>query len=252
LVIDNTLSATEEVTMGNAETILTMLDRMLHESTSDIDREQTIEGLRRKLHGALPSSVLIGTNDDSQQAWAYETEINELREQLVAVGQRNTELETSVLALTAQLKPQPINGNYTLEQFMAALARRMGRTYGWRTDYVIATKETPGAVKAETTTIQQWQTKRLVPAEYYDQIDRLNFPKRPGKPGQEWSTEDYDFLVELYLKNPAEQNSVLAETCAERFGRPITENSIRGALDRLRKRDHRIPMRRPGREKKIA
>ena len=234
--------------MGIEGTILTMFDRITHESTTELDRNQTIEGLRRRLHGQLPSSVLKGVATDEQLATIYQDEITLLRQQLVEAESKNAELETSMHEIRSQLKPQAVSGFYTMEQFMAALARKLGRTYGWRVDYVEATKQTPGATLVETTTIQHWQTQRLVPALYYDQIETLLFRKRVGKSCPEWSNENYDYLEALYKEDPAQKNRALAEKCSEHFDRDINENSIRGAVDRLRK-SGRLPERRPGREK---
>jgi hypothetical protein len=232
--------------MGIEGTILTMFDRIAHESTTELDRQQTLEGLRRKLHGELPSSILKAVTSDAQMVSIYQDEISQLRAQLVEAETKNAQLEQSIGALNAQLTPQPVNGHYTLEQFLAALQRRLGRTYGWRKDYVFATKQTPGAVQVETTHIQQWQAKGLVPQVYVEQIDKLKFPKRTSKGGIEWSPDNYDYLATTYLANPTLSNRKLAEQCSTHFGREITENSIRGALDRLRNLG-RIPKRRPSR-----
>ena len=236
--------------MGIEGTILTMFDRITHESTSELDRNQTIEGLRRKLHGELPSAFLNGTASEDHLAVIYQDEIAQLRQQLVEAESKNVELETSMLVMRSQLRPQAVGGFYTMEQFMAALARKLGRTYGWRVDYVEATKQTPGAVLVETTTIQHWQIQRLVPEVYYDQIEMLQFRKRIGKSCPEWSNDDYDYLEEQYKENPTQKNRALAAKCSEHFERDINENSIRGAVDRLRK-NGRLPERRPGREKHL-
>lgn len=236
--------------MGIEGTILTMFDRITHESTSELDRNQTIEGLRRKLHGELPSSVLKNVATDEQLAVIYQDEITQLRQQLVEAESKNVELETSMHAMRSQLRPQSVGGFYTMEQFMASLARKLGRTYGWRVDYVEATKHTPGAVLVETTTIQHWQIQRLVPEVYYEQIETLQFRKRIGKNCPEWSDENYDYLEAEYKADPGQKNRSLAEKCSEHFERDINENSIRGAVDRLRK-SGRLPERRPGREKHL-
>lgn len=234
--------------MGIEVTILTMIDRIAHESTTELDRQQTLEGLRRKLRGELPSSILRSATSDAQMATIYQDEITQLREQLAEAEAKNALLEHSIGALNQQLVPQPLDGHYTLEQFLAVLHRRLGRTYGWRKDYVEATKITQGAVLAETTNIQQWQSKGLVPQVYVEQIDRLKFPKRKGKGSIEWTPDNYEHLAILYLADPSQSNRELADKCSEHFGREINENSIRGAVDRLRNQG-RIPKRRPGRAK---
>lgn len=231
-------------------TILTMFDRIAHESTTELDRQQTLAGLRRKLQGQLPSAILKEVATDTQMAAIYQDEISQLRAQLAEAEAKNAQLAQNIDALNTQLVPQPINGHYTLEQFLAALARRRGCTYGWRKDYCEATKNTSGATIAETTHIQQWQSKGRVPQVYVEQIDSLKFPKRIGKGTIEWSTENYEYLAVEYLADPTQPNRVLAEKCTEHFGREITENAVRGAIDRLRQQG-RIPKRRPGHEQII-
>lgn len=229
--------------MSIEDTILTMFDRICHESTSDIDRRQTIEGVRRKLRGELPSAVLRQATDET-----IDEEIAQLRQQLADAEHKNAELEQSIDNLSAQLKPQPVDGFYTMEQFIRAMGEARGRLYGWRTDYIEATKHLPGALLAETATIQHWQAKDQVPSEFYEQISRLEFRKRSGKGGPPWSETEYQYLVNKYEADPKQKNKSLAEMCSSEFGRDITENSIRGAIDRERKRGH-LPKRRPGRKR---
>lgn len=61
-----------------------------------------------------------------------------------------------------------------------------------------------------------------------------------------WTDDDYDYLVQLYRANIQARNRVYAAQCTEHFGRPVTENAIRGALHRLRIVYHKISSLRNG------
>lgn len=257
--------------MGIGDTILTMFDRIAHEDTSDQVRHETLAWLRRELHGQQPSEILKEAGTDTQMA---KDEINQLREQL-AEAQAKTQLEQddeisqlrsllaekdaqnarlveNINALNARLHPEPVDGHYPLQHFLSVLYQRRGCTYAWREDYCAATKNTPGATIAETTQIHQWQAKERVPEVYVDQINILVFRKRKNdKENVDWSQENYDYLASEYLLDQTQSNRQLAEKCTQQFGRNITENSIRGGLDRLRKQG-RISKRRSGRGNQTA
>jgi len=175
--------------------------------------------------------------------------VSSLRCQIQALKDANDCLEEQVNALrdqVARTTPEPVNNYYTIEQFMVALASKMGRTYGWRTDYVKATHETPGCQKVETDDIQKWQKERRVPDWAYQQIEMLEFRVRMGRTGPEWKEDEVEYLIGEYMTDPHQPNALLAEKCMQRFGRDITEQAIKGAIYRLGQ-SGRLPLHRPKR-----
>ena len=203
-----------------AETVLTLFDQIA-QATDDNDVLVGAFQLRQQLGGSVPSIII--------KQWR--------------------------IAGTTLPIPLSDNGYYDLEQFVAALHCKMGRTYGWRVDYIKATLATPECRNVKNEEIQRWQQTKKVPDWAFEQIDRLIFPPRKGELGPAWSSIEYDFLVDLYtgkaMKENGEvhqtssstSNAVFAGICSTRFGRNITENSIKGAIDRQRKKD-RLPKRR--------
>ena len=67
-------------------------------------------------------------------------------------------------------------------------------------------------------------------------------------PKRFWTPDNYRFLTDLHLGNMNLSNLELADECSKKFGRSITENSIRGSLNRLRTLGV-VPPYRPGRMK---
>jgi folylpolyglutamate synthase/dihydropteroate synthase len=61
-----------------------------------------------------------------------------------------------------------------------------------------------------------------------------------------WKSNEYAFLEKLYQSNPTTHNIEFAKKCSDEFGRVITENSIKGAIDRLRQKG-RLERKRPNR-----
>jgi hypothetical protein len=57
---------------------------------------------------------------------------------------------------------------------------------------------------------------------------------------RKWSSDEKSFLERQHLLDISVKNKCLAALCTLEFGRLITENGIRGSLDRLRK-DKRVP-----------
>jgi hypothetical protein len=169
-------------------------------------------------------------------ATALPEDVDGLRREIEGLRAINDHLEKKVselLAQQARMSPEPVDHSYTMEQFMLALATKRGRTYGWRTDYARATQETPGCRVVHTDDIQKWQKDNRVPEWAVDQISRMSFKQRIGRAGPEWKPGEVQFLIDLCIANPREPNASLANKCQERFGRDITESSIKGAKFRL-------------------
>jgi len=176
-------------------------------------------------------------------------EIATLKAEICELRAANERLEQTIGSLrveVARVHPEPVNASYTLDQFMLALALRLGRTYGWRTDYARATQDTPGSHTVSTDDIQKWQKEKRVPEWAYTQIEWLKFNHRLGRNGPEWSQDEVGFLVDEYKTDPHQKNVVLAAKCEERFGRHISEQAIKGAVYRLGKQGV-LPERRPSR-----
>lgn len=233
--------------------ILAMVDRIVESSTED-DLRTSVEGMRISLRGILPSVILqklVVAGVDVIETTPLHAHVEELARQVTELTAENAGLEAEVAALRKQLEQRtnstlPVDGHYTMEQFLAALTAKLRRSYGWRTDYICASQMTEGCTPVENETVQRWQNTNKVPEWAVEQISRLRFRKRTGNSGSTWSDDNEDYLTVLYTTNPTLQNSVLAKLCEEKFGRTINENSIKGALDRLRKRGQ-VASKRPAR-----
>lgn len=174
-------------------------------------------------------------------------EVADLRAQI----SRLEDDKQSLLAIIEQMQqqmalaqPQPIDQSYSLDQFMVALARKRGRTYGWRTDYAQATRDTPGSFQVSTDDIQKWQKRRRVPEQAYAQIEWLIYRDRIGCSKPNWSSDDIEYLVREYEVDPRQANATLARKCTDHFGRLITEQAIKGEIYRLGEAG-RLPRKRP-------
>jgi hypothetical protein len=243
-------------------TILAMVDCIVESTTAD-DVRIAVEGIRNlKLNGTKPSFLLqrcviaaeTGQPSDdvsSETSSDLQGRIVELTHQVSELEAENAHLETQVANLNQQVSKfahgnEPVNGFYTMEQFMAILTAKLRRSYGWRTDYILASVATPDCTPVATETIHKWQTTDKVPEWAVTQISRMAFKKRPGAGGKTWSDDEEQYLVDQYQFDPSQKNVVLAQLCETQFGRSINENSIKGALDRLRKKGS-LPSKRPKR-----
>lgn len=234
----------QEPKSEDVDGVLSLFDEIVDNAADDLAVLAKVTILRERLAGSSPSIIvrkLIVVSDEGEIVRVLRSE--------------NAELEARLEALSASVEAKPENGHYTLAQFHARLHQKMGRTYGWRVDYIESTKTTPDCRIVKTEEIQRWQQTQQVPDWAYDQIDKLIFNKRKGENGPAWSNIEFDFLVALYegtavdgkgekiASNSGTSNLVFSKHCTEKFGRDITENAIKGAIDRLRKKD-RLPKRR--------
>jgi hypothetical protein len=246
-----------ETTTGTVapEQLLALFDRVAAAS-ADLEMIEVVGNIRTTLDGTPPSIILkqfvvTGDPDLSARIRQLETERDSLRTRLAAAtGGGDVKAE---------------NGHYDIAEFLRKLFSVLGRTYGARKDYVAASETTPGCRVVKNEEIQRWQQSRKVPAWAYEQIDRLVYPPRKGANGPNWSDREYNTLVAAYLSSEGAKavggdvaalrieleeqgyntdstttNAKFSEMCTTLFGRDITENSIRGAIDRKRK-EGRLP-----------
>jgi hypothetical protein len=222
---------------GTAERVLELFDRAVLAEDDSIALE-SIAGIKEILTEIKPR---VSESLDNQPPSVILTKIvfrdPEMDAKLQHLEDEARELRDRIEK--ASTIPHPIADEkgdlyYTLEEFLAALQVKMGRTYGWRVDYVTASTETPEVHQARNEDIQKWQRTKKVPDWAFDQIDKLVFTKRVGQGGRQWSNQEGDYLVGFYVSDPTMSNASFANICTKHFGRKITENAIRGALDRLR------------------
>ena len=130
------------------------------------------------------------------------------------------------------------DGNYSFKQFLIELCARRGSVYGWRDAYVAASRM-DGLKPVTMDQTKRWALVDNVPSFAFDQISRMDLtPPKKGRPvSQIWSEDENDYLVALYKKNPLEPDTYFARTCYRHFRRPITINSIKGKLYRLRQNE---------------
>jgi hypothetical protein len=236
-------------------TILAMVDRIIEANTED-EIKTTVEGIRRTLKGMMPSVVLQHlaiAGEDGDRAESMKEHIEGLKKEVSELLAEKSNLESQIADLQERLRQigstmtgPADNGFYTMEQFLAVLTVKLRRSYGWRTDYVAASHETEGCRPVANETVQKWQNSNQVPDWAVEQIDKLAFRKRTGTGGLPWSDDNEIYLTELYKSDPGQSNQMLARLCEEHFGRPINEPSIKGAIDRLRKKGQ-LPRKRPSR-----
>jgi regulator of replication initiation timing len=239
-------------------TILEFVDRVV-EATPEPDVKTTWEGFRRTFRGAVSDVILqhlVIPGEDGDRVESLEQRIEGLKQQVSDLVAEKTELETQIAELQERLRQithlpggPSDEGFYTMEQFLAVLTVKLRRSYGWRTDYVCASQQTEGCRPVANETVQKWQNTGKVPDWAVDQIDKLNYRKRAGRIGAvPWSDENENYLADRYRDNPNQSNQELAHLCEEHFGRPINVPSVKGAIDRLRKKD-KLPSKRPPRAK---
>ncbi len=131
------------------------------------------------------------------------------------------------------IRPEKGEPYYNLADFHAALLIKRGGSHAWKVSYVEASTQ-DGCRLVKNEDIAKWQRTKQVPIWAYEQITVMKFFKRAGKNSPDWTQEEYDYLRDTYNEDPTRQNKELAYRCSVRFERTITEQAIKGALDRLR------------------
>lgn len=198
---------------------------------SVVQVKEYLERIRREIDDMsdqIPVAIL-------QQVVFRDRDVDERLNRILA--QENAELRERLEVSPRQavaISDEKGNRFYTIEEFIAALHIKMGRTYGWRMDLVTATLA-PDVRPVKNEDIQKWQRTKQVPEWAFQQVDKLLFVKRMGQSGERWTDDNFLFLEDLYIADPTTSNDILAQKCSEHFGRNITPDSVKGTLDRRRK-----------------
>lgn len=242
-----------------------ILDRISHASTTDQDCIQSIAGLRRVLKGKLLSDVLSETTDDPPTHRPYDDwqqEINDLTQKLTelqrekAMSDREKAREIKRLAaeieklrakIAARDAPEEAREVYSYDEIIQTMVRKFGKHHGVpaalaeRNAHLAA--EDPSIGRITSATMQTWRKQDCYPAYVLEQINAMTEDDLLGRRTR-WSETERQFLVELYQRDPKQSNKALADACSRKFGRLITECSIKGELNRLRQRGA-VPRYRP-------
>ena len=204
------------------ENVLYVFDEIIQSDNVDTVAH-SIASVREKLNGSLPSIFI--------------------KQLFVITGEQIKSLQTEKEELQSRLVHTCTNGFYAFKDFLAALQIQMGRTYGYKTDCIKASETSPDCKIIRLEDFQKWIKSEKVPDWAYEQLSKMIFPKRTGAAGKNWKNTEYTYLETIHNADPTIKNIVLASMCSEKFGREITENAIKGSLDRLRKQNRVAPKR---------
>jgi hypothetical protein len=175
----------------------------------------------------LGTGVDAVTNDDKIAARSALRSVMEWREKLQAAETRIAELQTEVRDLRGALSSvdgvTSVDGKYGFAALRSEVVRRIGRDFGWQTIFAEATG-TP------LDKLQRWRERDQVPVEAIEAASNLTPPPRPTK--DRWKAADYDKLCGLMAIGTY---AMIAERMSEHFKRRVSENAIKGAIDRIRK-----------------
>lgn len=230
--------------------VLRLIDLLQHESTAAEEREAGVHALNRVCKGQLASVVISAAMnlDPKEMRRAIDSvnvarlleqsEVSQLLDQIRSLEKQNEELARRIANLAKQTgedssEPQEKPTVYPISDLITAMAAaKDGNSYGWKTDYVKASHNTPGARPVEHHHILKWQKLKFVPAWAYEQVSFLQFRKRVGKKSPNWKREEYQWLADEYNANPKLTNAELARRFTAKFNRPMNENGIKGGLNR--------------------
>lgn len=243
--------------------IISILDRIAHPSTSDIDVMQSVFGLRRVLKGELPSNCLgkqIRVRPQKHRSYqAWQDEIDELKEQLAEKTETERTQEKRVKSLTQEVEklqaqvlklkeakpkePKETKSSavefYTNAQFAAIMVERVGKYNGAKRAFedfnTELRKKNPELGVITSSHLEKWRVEDRYPTWVIEQLRMMSKADLPTS-SHRWTQADKDFLRDLYRANPTVSDRRLAEILSERFGCDMTENAVKGALDRLRRK----------------
>lgn len=239
----------------NTQRIYMVLDRLAHHSTAGTDLEHTVLGLRRLLNGGVPSEVLRKRNSrKSTSDEALQAVIADLRERLEIVEHEKAASEhektCQIEALTDKIAKlqdqldgvQPKSQQslsqdfYSYDEVLQTMVTKFGKHHGVpaalfeRNARLMETGEVTDRITSSA--FQQWRKENRYPRYVLDQIMAMTADDLLSR--GKWTEVERQFLADLYSGDPSLTNKALADACAAKFDRLVTECSIKGELNRLR------------------
>ena len=165
-----------------------------------------------------------------RQSSAQAARANRAEAKLAALTDENAMLRAQLAAQTTGITaPVAVDGFYSWGEFFSAVfASLNGKTNRWQTDFAEQTG-------VNLSTIQKWRLTGKVPAINYEMALVLKTTVSASQTRQAWSGDEYDALQILLDTDPRPTYATIASTLTKDFGRKITENAIKGSVDRLKK-----------------
>ena len=130
-----------------------------------------------------------------------------------------------------------IDNTRPFHDLIIAVARATHKTYGWRVEYLRASLSSLQARPVNERMMVTWQRSGRVPNWAVEQVSVMEFRRPSFKKPRDWNREETEFLIHLYQSNEYVTYQRMAELCQQKFDRDISEQAIKGMLDRLRKKN---------------
>jgi hypothetical protein len=237
--------------------IIKCFDRLAHPSTNDTDVLNTVQGIRRRLGNETMSNLLakLPGHVDQTEIKKLRAVIDNLHGELAALEEENDELLTLQSDLEYQLQQvqraasmivdREARETYTDYEVVRIKQQRFGKTHGidtrWAAFSAARHAADPSSPIVTVSKTQQWRRAGCFPSWAVEQL--WSMPTIIEREIYTWSSADVDYLCDLYNEAPNLSYLKLATKCAEKFGVPIGENSIRSKLRYLRQKNRISPAR---------
>jgi hypothetical protein len=149
------------------------------------------------------------------------------------------ELERKISILENNTKP--IEGYYSFKQLLNLVVSRNGNNvHGWQTALIEASQGTE--LEIDFTLLQKWRQIEQkgapsVPAKYFEAVLKLNFAAN-GSEKNHYSDLENQAFIDAYDEYQTNSSNMsyknIAADLTVKLGRRVTENSIKGAFDRIK------------------
>lgn len=234
--------------------IVTIWDRLAHESLSEIDIVQSVLGLQRLLKGRVPSKLLqhaVNRQSLPKEIQHLQMLIRQLQAEQDKLEAENRALieERAHLQIEVELlkdkydediiaphvvKHNPID-DYSYAEVMTLVEVKFKKHNGfgklWE-EYSLQIHRHDPARIVTVNRIQSWRKANAFPAWAIEQLKAMPLIERVI---HRWSHTDIEFLAQLYNHDPTMTDTQLADQCSVKFGCKINDNSIKSKLNILRK-----------------
>jgi hypothetical protein len=242
----------QDAVMNKAGRISVIIDRLVHNSTTEIDIVVCVNALRRLTCGRSPCDILLDAVPKlaikprdlerlRKQHAEMESENHLLAVKLDDVREENRIQQRQIEELERQLAARPIPEVlpelefYSYYDVMEIARRQFGKTHGvlqaWATFNDKLRAHDPDLPRMTTTLAQSWRKANKFPAWAVDQLRQLDTISMPR---MRWTVAHMAFLKASYLARPTITDEELAQLCTAHFHHEVNTNCVKSKLGHLR------------------
>ena len=156
-------------------------------------------------------------------------ELNILKRNIQEKDEEIKTLKKTKTPVSNHSQPKIKSSACSWSDFIAAGIERIGKYKGFQQIFITTYPQYQWGDMAK------WRRTNTVPNEVLQMVQSMEFEDNGSGRGKNWTEEEHRYLHEIFIKYPHKKGFEYADMCSKKFGRLITEGSLKSQKKRLSK-----------------